>query len=414
MLEKIEYRNNELYFDNININELAKKVKTPIYIYSQDRIVENFKEYENNFKKYGIENHLLCYAVKANENMTILKLLIGMGAGADAVSANEIRKAVLAGVTYDKVVYSGVGKSDEELLYAVENEIGQINIESKEEFYNIRSIAKSLNKVANISVRLNPDIDPETHEKITTGKEENKFGVDIKVVKEIIEEAKNDENLNFKGLSVHIGSQILNINNFEKTFKVLSKIYEKNPQFTTIDFGGGVGIQYRENEKAVSREEFVKLIKKYFSNFKGKIMMEPGRSIVGDAGIFLTKIMYMKKTEVRNFIIIDGGMNNLIRPALYDAYHHPLETEIQSQEFEEYDIVGPICESSDVFVKNIKLNKTNKNNYIVFLSSGAYGRSMAGSYTLHDIAGELLIKNGKVERIRKEITFEDLLQFENV
>ena len=412
MLEKLEYKNNQLFFDNINLNDIAKNFKTPVYIYSKDKIVENYNLYNDNFKNLNIKDYLICYAVKANENLSILKILAELGSGADTVSAGEIEKAMLAGIKPEKIVYSGVGKSDEELEYSIAHEIGQINIESKEEFYNIQKIAKKLNKTVNISIRINPNIDAGTHEKITTGKKENKFGISLEIAEKIIEEAKKDNLMNFKGLSVHIGSQILDVNKFELTFKYLLDIYKKHPEFKTIDLGGGLGIQYTTEDKTPSHEAFATLIKKYFGNLNIKIIIEPGRSIIGDAGIFLTKVLYIKETETKKFVIVDGGMNNLIRPAMYDAYHHPLLVNIESQEKETYDLVGPICESSDTFAKNIQLNKVKKDNYIAFLSAGAYGRSMSSNYNLHNLAGELLIENNKVKQIRKEISFKDLLKFE--
>ena len=412
MLEKLKYQNNQLFFDNINLNDIAKNFKTPIYVYSKDKIAENYNLYSGNFKNLNIKDYLICYAVKANENLSILKILAGLGSGADTVSAGEIEKAILAGIEAKKIAYSGVGKSDEEIEYAIEQEIGQINIESREEFHNIQKIAKKLNKTANISIRINPNIDAGTHEKITTGKKENKFGISLEIAEKIIEESKKDSLMNFKGLSVHIGSQILDVNKFDLTFKYLSDIYKKYPEFKTIDLGGGLGIQYTTDDKTPAYSDFVKLIKKYFGNLDIKIIVEPGRSIMGDAGILLTKVIYVKETETKKFVIVDGGMNNLIRPAMYGAYHHPLLVNIESQEKETYDLVGPICESSDVFAKNIQLNKIKKDNYIVFLSAGAYGRSMSNSYNLHSLAGELLIENGKIIQIRKEINFKDLLKFE--
>lgn len=414
MLEKIKYKNNQLYFDNVNLNDIVKNYETPIYVYSKSRIIENYEDYNKSFKKYGINNYNICYAIKSNENLSILKLLVSLGSGADTVSGYEVEKAILAGFKAEKIVYSGVGKTERELEYVISQGIGQINMESEAEFHSIRNIAHKLNKIANISIRINPDINAHTHEKISTGKKENKFGITIEVANKIIEEAKKDNLLNFKGLSVHIGSQILNVNDFELTFQYLKKLYENYPEFTTIDLGGGLGIEYRENDKTPSHEEYVKLISKYFKDTNLQILIEPGRSIVGDAGIFLSRITYIKRTEINNFIILDGGMNNLLRPALYDAYHHPMLVNINSNEKETYNIVGPICESSDVFVKSIELNKAEQGNYIAFLSAGAYGRSMASIYNLHDIAGEIMIDNGKIIEIRKPINFKDLLKFEEL
>ena len=412
MLEKIKYINDILYFDNVNLNNVVQNYQTPVYIYSKDKIVENYKNYDDNFKKFNIKNYQVCYAIKANENLTILKILAKLGCGADVVSGNEIKKAIISGILPEKIVYSGVGKSNEELEYAINQNISQINIESKEEFFEIEKIVKKINKIANISFRINPNIDAGTIDKITTGKKENKFGIDFDTAKELIELANKNDLLNLKGLSVHIGSQILDITRFEATFEYLAEIYKKYPNFTTIDLGGGLGIEYKTTDKTPSYSDYIQLIKRYFNNDSLKIIVEPGRSIIGDAGIFLTKIEYIKKTPTKNFIIVNGGMNNLIRPAMYDAYHHPLLVNIQSQNKEIYDIVGPICESSDTFVKSVELNSTDENNYIAFLSAGAYGRSMASNYNLHDIAGELLIENGQVIEIRKPISFMDILKFE--
>jgi diaminopimelate decarboxylase len=412
MLEKIKYIDNTLYFDEVKVSDIAKLYPTPLYVYSKSRIIENYKLYDLNFKKNNINNYCIHYAIKANENFNILKLLIQLGAGVDTVSGNEIKKSLLAGVSPDKIVFSGVSKSEEEIEYAIKNRIGQINIESHEEFLNIKKKATQMKIVANISVRVNPDIDAETHEKITTGKKENKFGVKLQVAEKIYKET--NEFLNFKGLSVHIGSQILKIEKFKESLKYLKEIYTKYPQWTTVDFGGGLGIEYQLDQKAPSKDDFIKLIKEYFFDYEGKIMIEPGRSIVGDSGIFLTKVIYTKETDTKNFIMLDGGMNSLIRPALYDAYHHPLLANITSNEMKKYDIVGNICESGDIFCKDIVFNVPSGENYIVFLSSGAYGRSMASNYNLHDIVGEVWINEGKIEQIRKAITFEDLLKFEEI
>jgi diaminopimelate decarboxylase len=414
MLEKLKYIDNELFFDEVNLNEVVRNFDTPTYIYSKSRIIENYDAYCNNFKKNNISNYLICYAIKANENLSILKILANLGSGADTVSANEIKKSIMAGILPHKIVYSGVGKSDEELEYAIMQQIGQINIESKEEFENIQRIAKKLNMIANISIRINPDIDACTHEKITTGKKENKFGVDIKIAELILLEAKKDNLMNVKGLSIHIGSQILDANKFELAFEYLANIYKQHKEFTTVDLGGGLGIQYKEDEQTPSHNTFTELVQKYFGKLNVEVIIEPGRSIIGDACIFLTKVLYVKETETKKFVVVNGGMNNLIRPAMYGAYHHPLVVNIKSQDKETYDIVGPICESGDTFVKGLHMNKVERGNFIAFLSAGAYGRSMSSNYNLHNISGELLIENRKVKQIRKPISFEDLVKFEKI
>ena len=264
MLEKISYKDNTLYFDNINLDDIAKKYYTPIYIYSKDKIIENYKNYDDNFKKFDIKNYQICYAIKANENLTILKILAELGCGADVVSSNEIKKAIISGILPEKIVYSGVGKTSKELEYAINQNISQINIESKEEFFKIEKISKTLNKIANISLRINPNIDAATIDKITTGKKENKFGIDFDTAKELIELAGKNNLLNLKGLSVHIGSQILDTTRFEATFQYLAEIYKKYSDFTTIDLGGGLGIEYKTTDKTPSYSDYVQLIKKYF------------------------------------------------------------------------------------------------------------------------------------------------------
>ena len=418
MFEKIEYKNDVLYYDNVSILDIAKQYDTPIYIYSKSQIVENYNAYKTAFEKNNIANFQISYAVKANDNLTILKILKQLGSGVDVVSVGEIKKALLAGFEPSKIVFSGVGKTEEELIFAIKNNIGQINVESYEEFEMICKIAIEYNISANISVRINPNIDAHTHSKITTGKKDNKFGVSIEVGEKIFSEVKSNEEIkkyiHFNGFSVHIGSQILDIAVFEKLFVFMQKLYQKyNNNFSTIDFGGGIGIQYSKDDNTIDIDEYVEMIKKYFPDFKGKIIVEPGRSIIGNAGIFLSKIVRIKKTENTNFIVLDGGMNNLIRPAMYDACHYPMVVKKTKNQPKTYDVVGQICESSDVFCKNIDLNEVKEgDNYIAFLCAGAYGRSMASNYNSHNIAGELLIDNGKIKEIRKPISTEDLWKFE--
>lgn len=420
MFSELEYKNNVLHFCDVDLSKISDKYKTPIYIYSKNKIEKNYLKYKNAFEKNNINNYQISYAIKSNDNLSILKILKNLGSGVDTVSVGEIQKAILAGFDTSKIVFSGVGKTEEDLTFAIKNRIGQINIESYEEFLTICEIAKKLNIVANISVRVNPNIDAHTHDKITTGKKENKFGVDISVAKKIIEKATKDNDvkgfLNFNGLSAHIGSQILDISCFEELFKFFKDVYkEYKDVFKTIDFGGGVGIQYKEEDKTIDLNDYAKLINKYFGYFNGKIIVEPGRSIIGDTCIFLSKIVRIKKTELNNFVIIDGGMNNLIRPAMYEAFHYPMVVKKTNEEKLKYNIVGPICESSDVFVNNFEFNKIDENdNYIAFLCAGAYGRSMSSNYNCHDIAGEIMIDNKNIIEIRKPINFKDLIKFEEL
>lgn len=420
MFDNLEYINNTLHYDGIDITTISKNFNTPVYIYSKSKIIENYSKYKNAFQRNNINNFQIAYALKANNNINILRILKNLGSSIDTVSVGEIKKALLAGFEPKKIIFSGVGKTSEELLFAIKNKIGQINIESYEEFLMICEIVKDNNIKTNISVRINPNIDAGTHEKITTGRKENKFGIEFQVAKTIMSEVLNNNEISnfitFNGFSAHIGSQILDISCFEELFKYLQKIYlEFGDNLKTIDFGGGIGIKYNENDITININDYVGMIKKYFNFFNGTIIIEPGRSIIGDAGIFLTKIIRIKKTDGNNFIIVDGGMNNLIRPAMYNAFHYPMVVRNSNNNKVKYHIVGPICESSDVFAKNFEMNKLDDNvdNYITFLCAGAYGYSMASNYNLHNIAGELLIEDEKIKVIRKEISFEDLLKFED-
>ena len=273
MFKKIEYKNDILYYDNVNVLDIAKQYDTPIYVYSKKQIVENYNTYKTAFERNNVENYQISYAVKANDNLTILKILQQLGSGVDVVSVGEIKKALLAGFEPNKIVFSGVGKTEEELLFAIQHHIGQINIESYEEFEMISKIAIEQGILANISVRINPNIDAHTHSKITTGKKDNKFGVSVEVGEKIFGEVEGDNEIkkyiHFNGFSVHIGSQILDISVFEKLFIFMQKLYQKyNNTFSTIDFGGGIGIKYVDTDKTININEYVKLIKQYFQGFK--------------------------------------------------------------------------------------------------------------------------------------------------
>ena len=313
------------------------------------------------------------------------------------------------------MVFSGVGKSENDLLFAVKNGIGQINVESFEEIKMLIDVVNQLKKTANVAIRINPDIKAHTHEKISTGGKKNKFGIDAKKLDEAIALIKTSQYLNLNGLSIHIGSQLTKLDDFEKAFSFVKEIYKNHPEFKTVDLGGGLGINYNNGE-IISKSEYVGLIAKYFADFNGKIMIEPGRSIIGDAAIFLTKIVRIKRTDAANFIIVDGGMNNLVRPAMYGAWHQPMLTKNNidtNGTVEKYDIVGPICESGDIFAKDVLLNKiTDEDNYVAFMYAGAYGKSMASNYNLHDIATEVMVDGSTAKVISKPIRWEDFVKFE--
>ena len=411
----LNYKNGNLFYENVDLNSIAKRYGSPVYVYSKAKIIDNCEGYNKAFQEHGLKNYKVHFAIKANSNLSVLKIALQHGLGIDAVSVGEIKKAKFAGFAYKDIVFSGVGKSEDDLVFAVKNGIGQINVESFEEIKMLIDVANKLKKIANLAIRINPDIKAHTHEKISTGTKKNKFGIDAKKIDEAIALIKTSKYLNLNGLSIHIGSQLTKIEDFEKAFSFVKEIYKNHPEFKTVDLGGGLGINYNNGE-IISKSQYVGLIAKYFSDFNGKIMIEPGRSIIGDAAIFLTKIVRIKRTDAANFIIVDGGMNNLVRPAMYGAWHQPMLTKNNidtNGAVEKYDIVGPICESGDVFAKDVLLNKiTDNNNYVAFMYAGAYGKSMASNYNLHDIATEVMVDGSTEKVISKPIRWEDLVKFE--
>ena len=411
----LNYKNGNLFYENVDLNGIAKRYGSPVYVYSKAKIIDNCEGYNKAFQEHGLKNYKVHFAIKANSNLSVLKIALQHGLGIDAVSVGEIKKAKFAGFAYKDIVFSGVGKSEDDLVFAVKNGIGQINVESFEEIKMLIDVANKLKKSANLAIRINPDIKAHTHEKISTGTKKNKFGIDAKKIDEAIALIKTSKYLNLNGLSIHIGSQLTKIEDFEKAFSFVKEIYKNHPEFKTVDLGGGLGINYNNGE-IISKSQYVGLIAKYFSDFNGKIMIEPGRSIIGDAAIFLTKIVRIKRTDAANFIIVDGGMNNLVRPAMYGAWHQPMLTKNNidtNGAVEKYDIVGPICESGDVFAKDVLLNKiTDNNNYVAFMYAGAYGKSMASNYNLHDIATEVMVDGSTEKVISKPIRWEDLVKFE--
>lgn len=414
MTENLNYKNNVLYYDNVNLNDISKKYYTPMYIYSKAKIIENCNEYHNAFKINRFKNYKIHYAIKANNNLSILKLLLKQNLGIDAVSIGEIQKAKFAGFDYKDMVFSGVGKTKDDLIFSVKNCIGQINVESFEEIKMLISIVNNLRQKVNIAIRVNPDIQAHTNEKISTGSKTNKFGINSEKLNEAITLIKTCKYLHLIGLSIHIGSQLVKLEDFEQAFSFMSKIYKQHPEFTVVDLGGGLGIKYN-NTEIISKKDYVSLIAKYFADFKGTIIIEPGRSIIGDAGIFLTKIIRIKHTDVRDFIVVDGGMNSLVRPAMYGSYHQPMlvRKNDKSVTVRQYDIVGPICESGDVFCKEIDMEEiSNEDNCIAFLCAGAYGKSMASIYNLQDIAMEIMVDDDKVSIISQPIRWKDLIVFE--
>lgn len=394
------YKNNKLYAENVSIEQIASEINTPFYCYSRKTIDRHYNVFENVFK--GLDKKI-CYAVKANSNHNVLKVLAQLGAGADVVSKGEIKKAIDAGISPDNIVFSGVGKTEEEIRYGLEAGIYQFNVESEEEVFDIEMQAKKLGKTANIAIRVNPNVKAETHAKITTGTYENKFGINYEDVKPLCEKISGLENINLQGLSIHIGSQITKLDSFEQAFIKIAELYrELKPLYnlSTLDFGGGLGVPYNSlgeaEHSSFMPEEYGAIVKRAVKGLECQVIFEPGRVIVGNAGVLVAKVIRVKRTSHKTFIIIDAGMNDLMRPSLYDAYHQIVTVDSSPRELINADIVGPVCETSDVFVKDYKILQVRKGDLIAFRTAGAYGAVMANEYNSRPMVKELMVDDDAV------------------
>ena len=402
------YKNNKLRIDRFNIGNITKKYKTPIYCYSLKRIEDNIQNFKNYFKKI---NPLICYAVKANSNLEILREIKKNSLGADVVSGGELMKALKAGINPKKIVFSGVGKMTEEIEYAINKNILLINAESESEIKEIEKISKKKKKIVNIGIRLNPNTDAKTISQISTGKKENKFGVDQKVFLQLVNIIKKSKNLNLKCLSVHIGSQILSHKPFKKMLKIIDRTIKiSNYNFEYVDLGGGMGIDYYHDKSKLDFDKYSKEIEKFLKKNNCKIIFEPGRSIIGDSGILITKIVYIKEGFKKDFIILDAAMNDLMRPALYGAKHKiiPLN-KTNKKSKKSYEFVGPICESTDTFSTVKNYQKLNEKDFLIICDVGAYGISLASNYNVRPKPLEILLKGSKIKILTKRQKMSNLM-----
>ena len=404
----MNYLKNRLKVDSHDIHHLAKKYGTPTYLYSYKKLKENI----DNFKKsFASINPLVCFAVKSNTNLNILREIKKLDLGADVVSAGELRKALKAGINPKKIVFSGVGKTHEEIEYAINKKILLINAESRSEIYEIEKIAKKKKKIVNVGIRLNPNTDAQTLSQISTGKKENKFGMDKKEFLNLVEYLKKSKIINLSCLSVHIGSQILNYKPYLKMLDVVEEIIEKSSyNFDYVDLGGGMGIDYSHSGKRLNLKKYSDAIQKFLKRNKTKIIFEPGRSLIGNTAILIAKILYIKKGYKKDFVILDTGMNDLMRPALYGSVHNILpiiKNKIKSKK--NYEFVGPICESTDTFggVKNYQ--KLIEKNYLAISDVGAYGISLSSNYNVRPKPLEILIKDSKIKILSKRQKLSDLI-----
>ena len=404
----MKYHKKKLFIENISVENIAKKYGTPAYCYSYKLLKENILKFKKNFKAFS---PIICFAVKANTNLNLLKEIKKFGLGADVVSMGELMTATKAGINAKKIVFSGVGKTSKEIAYAIEKKILLINAESENEVREIDRIAKLKKQKVQIGVRLNPNTDAKTLNQISTGKKENKFGVNSNTLKKILDFCIKSKNIELKCLSVHIGSQILDHKPYGKMLSVLNKVIKKiNYKFDYIDLGGGMGITYNQNNKKLDYKKYNKEIKKFLKKHNSKIIFEPGRSIVGDIGSLISQVIYIKKNDKKDFIILDTAMNDLMRPALYGATHKILPSIKKNQRsFRTYEFVGPICETTDKFSTIKNFQKLEEKDFITICDVGAYGMSLSSNYNQRPKPIELLIKGSKIKVIKKRQRLKDFI-----
>ncbi len=396
----MKYINKRLTVEKVNFQRIAKKFGTPFYCYSFSKLKENISKFKNNFKSFA---PLICFAVKSNTNVNLIREIKKFGLGADVVSLGELMMALKAGIKPNKIVFSGVGKTSSELNFAINKQILLINAESLSEIMEINRLAKLRSKKVRVGVRLNPNTDAKTLNQISTGKKENKFGVNKNTFHKIVNFCKSSKNIDLKCLSVHIGSQILDHKPYGKMLKAVSRILDKtNHKFEFIDLGGGMGINYSNKNKTLNYKQYNTAINNFLKKHKVKIIFEPGRSIIGNTGMLISKVIYIKDSGRKKFIILDAAMNDLMRPALYGAFHRTLPV-IKSNKISNkpYEFVGPICESTDKFITLKKFQKLKEKDLIAICDVGAYGMSLSSNYNLRPKPIELLIKGSKINVIRK-------------
>jgi len=396
----------------IDFKALATEYKTPLYVYDFDYMSAQYTELKEAFKG---RKSIIAYAVKANSNLSVVRHFAKMGSGADCVSIGEVRRAFLAGIPAYKIIFSGVGKSDDEIREAIEKDILYINVESEAELQRVEAIAKELCKVSRISIRVNPNIDPKTHPYISTGLHDNKFGVDLSTAKRMYIQANNSQYLDPIGIHFHIGSQLTHLEPIREAAEIVADLIRSlnaiDIEIKFFDIGGGLGIKY-DDEETIKPYDYAQAILGTLISLDLTILCEPGRFLTANAGYFITKVLYEKQNGKKKFVVVDGAMNDLLRPSLYNAYHKIEALTDNDGQTREVDIVGPVCESGDFFAKNYPLPELNRNDLLVIHSAGAYGFGMGSNYNTRGRSAEVAVQNGKARLIRKREYFEDLISLE--
>ena len=404
----LTYKNNDPYIEGTSLYDLVKVCQTPFYVYSQQTIINQVN------KTKEILGNNIFYSIKSNSNQAILKLMNSLDIGADVVSVGELKRALEAGFDPKKIIFEGVGKSEQDLLYAMHKNIRLINTESLEEIKLLDNLANEKNKIVDIGVRLNPDVDGETLSKISTGKKTDKFGIEFENLDKIIKLVKSCKNLNLIGISCHIGSQISKIEAYKNTFSQMimaaNKFIESGINIKHVDLGGGFHVKYEESDPNFNIEMVKEELDNCFTQTNYELSFEPGRYLIAEAGVTVTSIVTIKNNGGINYLIVDAGMNTLIRPAMYGAHHEILAIDVKSEEIMDYAIAGPICESSDVFLKNIKLAKQKIGNLLVIKNTGAYGKVMSSNYNSRPLPSEILVNNDNYAIIYSPEKIEKIIE----
>lgn len=409
----IGYKKSKLFVEEVAVEDLAREHGTPLYVYSQGAIVRNYGAFVKAFSEVP---HLICYAMKANANRAILKVLAREGSGADVVSGGELHQAIEAGIPPEKIVFSGVGKIDDEIELGIRHRILMFNVESGEELNRINGVARRLKRKVSIALRINPDVNPETHPYIATGQSEHKFGIPLRKIPEVLSIAISLKNIQLVGIHVHLGSQITKLAPYRRAFRKILEMVDdllaKGLKITHIDIGGGFGIPYKQVEKGLQPEQLATLVESELRKRQLQLILEPGRSITGDAGILVTRVLYVKEGLKRTFIVVDAGMNDLIRPSLYQAYHEILPDRRRKASAIVADIVGPVCETGDFLARGRRIQLCESGDLLVVMNAGAYGFSMSSNYNGRRRPAEVMVDGKGSRLVRKRETYEDLSRTE--
>jgi diaminopimelate decarboxylase len=412
-MHHFSYRNGVLHAEEVSLAAIADEVGTPFYCYSHATLVRHYQVFAAAFSSI---DHMICYAMKANSNLAVVKTLGDLGAGADVVSEGELRRALAVGIAPEKIVFSGVGKTEREMVFGLETGINCFNVESEPEMNLLSDVAASLGQTARVSIRINPDVDAKTHEKITTGKAENKFGISYDRAEEIYAHAAGLPSIQISGVDMHIGSQITDLEPYGEAYSLMADLVERlrveGHQIDHLDMGGGLGIPYRgTNDIPPHPDEYAAMVKKTVGHLGCKLVFEPGRMISGNAGILVTRVIYQKPAGKKVFLIADAAMNDLIRPTLYDAYHDvwPIDEDLNEKVQVNGDLVGPVCETGDYLARSRDLPPAQAGELLAILSAGAYGAVQAGTYNTRPLVPEVLVNGSDYAVVRPRQTYEELI-----